>query len=47
MTPQSATRFRAKLENRSDADSSPEDWGARLDLIYALSSQNVSKRTTS
>src|SRR5258708_22670016 len=27
MTPPSATRFRAKLEKRSDADTSPFEWG--------------------
>jgi hypothetical protein len=29
MTPPSATRFRAELENRSDADTSPYEWGGR------------------
>src|SRR5258707_9571638 len=29
MTPPSSTRFRAPLENRSDADTSPYEWGGR------------------
>src|SRR5258708_6971260 len=36
MTPPSATRFRAKLEKRSDADTSPYEWGGKPRLFLHL-----------
>src|SRR5260370_13104290 len=41
MTPPSATRFRAKLEKRSDADTSPADWGGGTDATCLSRREDV------